>query len=75
MVDSLYAVKANAWNEWPFALFADPKSAAKCVASMHPELDVDQRTELMMRVPAFESFSIVTSDDALRCSEEVPHGR
>ena len=71
MVDALYAVKARKYDDWPFAQFADLDSAIKCVSSMHPEAESDELSGYIKRIPCFKSYSIVTKDDGLRCSEEV----
>lgn len=71
MVDALYAVKVDAGDEWPFALFKDLSGAIACVNSMHAGTDSKDLMATIKRVPAFRSFEIFDADDALRCSEEV----
>ena len=82
MVDALFMVRAEKYDQWPFVGFADRGAAGEVAVSMHPDWTVEELMDVIKRVPVFDTYETVapsygriSTDDALRCSEEVPHGR
>jgi len=69
-VDAMYAVKAEVFGDWPFAMFRDLSSAIACVNAMHPDRNSDELIKLIKRVPCFKSCALLDAEEegAVECS-------
>lgn len=64
----MYAVKANTWDDWPFAVFATSGAAVDCAASLHPGAGGEELAELVARLPCYAACRPLPAGDELRCS-------